>query len=245
MKERISMNRRAKKTTLRILSAGAARSVSERIAAELASETGCEVKATYGAVGAIKARVLDGEPVDVIILSAPLIEEFAASGHLADGSQRDLGTVGTGVAVRAGTPLPDVSDTRVLRGNMLAANRIVCPDPEIATAGNIVMRAVELLGISEVRPRMTFLPDGHAAMHWLARSRGLLEMGLTQTTEILANKGVTWVGPLPEALQIKTIYAAGLAAKARNPYDAKEFIARLIAPAARPMLQATGFEFKD
>jgi len=244
MKERISMSRPVKRPTLRILSAGAAQFVSEKIASELASETGCEVKAAYGAVEAIKARVLDGEPVDLIILSAPLIEELAASGHLADGSQRDLGTVVTGVAVRAGTPLPDVSDTRVLRGNMLAAKRIACPDPEIATAGKVVMRAVDLLGISEiVRRRIRFFPNGFATMNWLAQSRGLLEMGVTQKTEILANGGVIWVGPLPDTLQMRTTYAAGLAAKARNPYDAKEFIARLIVPTARPMLQAAGFEF--
>jgi hypothetical protein len=36
--------------------------------------------------------------------------------------------------VRAGTPRPDVRDTRVLRGNLLAATRIVCPDPAFATA---------------------------------------------------------------------------------------------------------------
>ena len=239
------MTRRAGKTTLRILSAGAAQSVAERIAAQVASETGCEVKADYGAVGAMKARVLGGEPVDVVILSAPLIEELAVSGHIADGSQRHLGTVGTGVAVRAGTPLPDVSDTRVLRGNMLAANAIACPDPSVATAGRIVLRAVELLGIGEVRARMRFFPNGYAAMSWLAQSRGPLEMGLTQNTEILANKGVTYVGPLPEELQMKTVYTAGLAAKARNPYDAKEFITRLIAPAARTMFQAAGYEFKD
>ena len=132
--------------TIRILSAGAAQSITEKIAARFTAETGCEVTAAYGAVGAMKSRVVGGEPVDVVILSAPLIEELAASGHLADGSRRDLGTVGTGVAVRAGTPLPDVSSSRVLRGNLLAANRIVCPDPEIATAGKVVMRAIELLG---------------------------------------------------------------------------------------------------
>ena len=34
----------------------------------------------------------------------------------------------------AGTPLPDVSSAHVLRGNMLAATRILCPDPAVATA---------------------------------------------------------------------------------------------------------------
>lgn len=229
---------------LRILSAGAAQSVTESISAQFTSETGCEVKAAYGAVGAMNARVVGGEPVDVVILSGQLIDDLLASGHLAAGSRVDLGTVGTGVAVRAGTPLPEVSSIRCLRGNLLAANRIVCPDPAVATAGKIVMRALELLGIGgEARSRLQFFPNGYAAMQWLAASGGLLEMGITQNTEILANKGVTYVGPLPQELQMKTVYAAGLAARAENTEAAENFITRFAGPSARRMLEAAGYEF--
>jgi len=187
--------------------------------------------------------VLAGEPVDVIILSAALLEELASSGHVMSGTRRDLGTVGTGVAVRAGTPLPDVSSSRALRGNLLAARRIVFPDPEIATAGKIVMRALQTLGIADdVAARLQRFPNGYAAMRWLGQSAGLLEMGITQTTEILANKGVTYSGPLPAELQMKTVYSAGVAAAAQNPEAAREFIARLTAPGSRAMLEAAGYE---
>jgi molybdate transport system substrate-binding protein len=229
---------------LHILSAGAAQSVTQRMSKQFTGDTGREVKAAFGAVGAMKARVVAGEPVDVVILSAPLIEELIASGLLVGGTRRDLGTVGTGVAVSAGTPPPDISSTRALRDNLLAAQRIVCPDPAIATAGKIVMRALEILGIGEeVRPKIQLFPNGYAAMASLAESRGPFEMGITQTTEILGNKGVTYAGPLPAELQMKTVYAAGLAANAQNPEAARDFIARLVAPAARSMLEAAGYEF--
>jgi molybdate transport system substrate-binding protein len=228
---------------LRILSAGAAQSAVERIGARFRRETGRAIEADFGAVGAMKARMIAGEPVDAIILTAPLVEELAASGHVVPGSRRDLGTVGTGVAVRAGTPLPDVSDARVLRGNLQAARRIVCPDPAIATAGKVVLRALEIMGIGEqVRPRMRFFPNGYAAMRWLAQSPGLLEIGITQTTEILANAGVTYVGPLPAELQMKTVYAAGIAARAQIPETAGDFLARLTAADARTVLRDAGFE---
>jgi molybdate transport system substrate-binding protein len=109
--------------------------------------------------------VIAGEPVDVIVLTGALIDELAASGHVAAGSRRDLGTVATGVAVRAGTPLPDVSEVRKLRGNLLAATRVVCPDPATATAGKAVMQVLGRLGIlAEVQPRMQYFPNGYAAM---------------------------------------------------------------------------------
>ena len=229
---------------IQILSAGAAQSVAEHIATPFKRETGCDVQAAFGAVGAMKARVIGGEPADAIVLTAALIEELIASGHVVAGSRRDLGTVGTGVAVRAGTPLPDVAVGARLRGSLLAAERILCPDPAVATAGKVVMRALELLGIvDEMRSRLQFFPNGYAAMHQLASGSRPLEIGITQTTEILANKGVTYVGPLPAELQMKTVYSAGVAAGAKNPDAARQFIARLTAPEARATLEAAGYEF--
>ena len=231
---------------LRILSAGAAQAVVERIATAYTSETGNGVKAEFSAVGAMKARVIAGEPVDVIVLTGALIDELAVSGHVTAGSCSDLGTVATGIAVRAGTPLPDVSEARKLRGNLLAATKVVCPDPATATAGKAVMQVLGRLGIvAEVQPRMQYFPNGYAAMKWLVESRGMLEMGITQVTEILPNPGVTYVGPLPGDLKIKTVYSAGLAVRAQNAEEAMDFIARLTAPASRAILAKAGYEFDE
>ncbi len=228
--------------TIRILSGGAAQAVVERIAVDFERDTGHHIRGEFSAVGAMRDKVVAGEPVDVVILTAPLIDELIGKG-LVTGARADLGRVGTGVAVRAGTPLPDVSSVKALRGNILAATRIVCPDPAVATAGKVVMSMLDRLGITtEVRGRLKFFPNGYAAMGWLGSSTGTLEMGVTQMTEIRANKGVTLAGPLPDELQAKAIYSAGLAAGAGNPEAAREFIARLMAPEARPVLAEAGFE---
>ena len=229
-----------------VLSAGAAQAVVENIAAAYTRETSNGVKADFGAVGAMKARVVGGEAVDVIILTGALIDELIASGHVVAGSRSDLGKVGTGVAVRAGTDVPDVSSAQALRGSLLAASRIVCPDPATATAGKVVMGVLERLGIGDqVMPRMQHFPNGYAAMEWLGNSRGSREIGITQITEILANKGVTYAGPLPGELQTKTIYSAGLSAGAAEPAAGREVIARLAAPTARSVLEKAGYEFDD
>jgi molybdate transport system substrate-binding protein len=229
--------------TIRVLSAGAAQAVFERIAATWTRGTGHEVRADFSAVGAMKARVLAGEPVDVIVLTKAMIDELSAAGHVVPGSRADLGKVGTGVAVRAGTPLPDVSNARVLRGNLLAAAKLVCPDPATATAGKVVMQVLERLGLAEtMKPRLQFFPNGYAAMQYLAGSRAPYEMGITQITEILANPGVTYVGPLPGDLQVKTVYSVGLATRAGQQSAAREFIARLTSPGGRKALATAGYE---
>ena len=229
--------------TIRILSGGAAQAVVERITPVFERDTGHTVTAEFSAVGAMAAKLVAGEPADIVILTAALIDELTAKDWVVPGPRGDLGRVGTGVAVRAGAPLPNVSNIPALRGNMLAATCIVCPDPAVATAGKVVMAVLERLGIAdEVRPRMRYFPNGYAAMGALASGSGALELGITQITEILANKGVTRAGPLPHELQAKTVYSAGLAVRAQQPRAAREFLARLTAPAARLIFAAAGFE---
>lgn len=228
---------------LRLLSAGAAQAVCERIIDEFQRDTGHEVEAAFGAVGAMKARMAGGEPTDLIILSAPLIQDLVSAGMVAVSSVRDIGKVGTGVAVRAGTPLPEVRTREALRGNILAASVIVCPDPATATAGKIVMKLMERLGVAtQVEDRMQFFPNGYAAMKWLSESSGNMELGITQNTEILPNKGVTWVGALPDEFQMKATYTAGVAAKGMQPELAREFVRRLTAESFRPQLREAGYE---
>ena len=229
--------------TLRILSAGAAQAVTERIVEAFKRDTGSEVTAAYGAVGAMKARVTGGEAVDVIILTRTMIDELAAGGWVEPGSRIDLGTVGTGVAVRAGTRAPDISTAGALRAAILASTRIVCPDPAIATAGKVVMSMMEKLGVAaEVQSRMQFFPNGYAAMGWLGASGGVGELGITQVTEIVPNKAVTYAGPLPDEFQMKAVYSAGVAAKAAQTKLARDFVGRYAAPGARALLEEAGYE---
>jgi molybdate transport system substrate-binding protein len=158
------------------------------------------------------------------------------------GSRADLGRVGTGVAVRAGTPRPDVRSIEALRGNILAARRVLCPDPAVATAGKVVLKVLAQLGVAEqVMPRLQYFPNGYAAMADLAQGDGLLEMGITQVTEILANPAVTLAGPLPQEVQNMAVYTAALAVRSTHPERSREFIRRLTGFSAQPVLSAAGF----
>jgi molybdate transport system substrate-binding protein len=156
-----------------------------------------------------------------------MIDELAAAGLVQQGSRFDLGKVGTGVAVRAGVAAPSTETAEELRDSVRAAGKVVCPDPAIATAGNVVMALMDKLGVAdEVRDRMQFFPNGYAAMNWLAAQGGDRDLGITQVTEILPNKGVTYAGPLPDAFQMKTVYSAGIAARAAEGQLAADFIRR-------------------
>lgn len=233
-------------TTLNILSAGAAQAVVQTVIADFKRDTGHDAVADFGAVGAIKAKALSGNggtPVDMIVLTNTMIDELIASGFVVAG-RFDLGKVGTGVAVRAGVAKPDVASADSLRAVLRAASVITFPDPAVATAGKIVMTCLEKLGIAaEVKGRLKFFPNGNAAMNWLATQGDEKAIGITQNTEILPIKGVTYVGPLPEAFQAKATYSAGCVANSAHKAEVKEFVTRLTSAAAKPMLIAAGYEF--
>jgi molybdate transport system substrate-binding protein len=227
---------------LYILSAGAAQAVIERTIDAFTRDTGHTVVADFGAVGAMKAKMTGGARADVIVLTAPLIDELISEDWVKPGSRHDLGRVGTGVAVRAGTTPPDVSTPDSLKAALLAASTIAFPDPAVATAGKVVMQMFERLGVVDaLRDRVHHTPNGYAAMKWLAATKGG-EMGITQISEILPNPGVTLAGPLPDAYQMKAMYSAGLASRSTVADAAAAFIARLTDPAARPMLAKAGYE---
>ena len=231
---------------LNILSAGAAQAVVQTVIADFNRDTGNQVAADFGAVGAIKARALSGNggvPLDVIVLTDFMIDELIASGLVAAG-RFDLGKVGTGIAVRAGAAKPNVANADTLRETLRAASVITFPDPAVATAGKIVMTCLEKLGIAaEVKDRLKFFPNGNAAMNWMAANGDARAIGITQNTEILPIKGVTYVGPLPDEFQAKATYTAGCVANSAHSAEARNFISRLTSPAARPMLAAAGYEF--
>ena len=231
---------------LNILSGGAAQSVVNALAGDFRAATGYELACTFSAVGEMKAKLLAGAPADLIILTQALVAELAAGGRVLPDSRADLGRVRTGVAMRAGDPLPDIASAGALRGTLLAAEGIYFPDPHKATAGIHFARVLDSLGIrSEVEPRLRTYPNGATAMRALAQAAGARLVGCTQVTEINNTPGVVLAGLLPREFELATVYSAGVCAAAVSPAAARRFIGLLTGEASRALRMNAGFELSD
>jgi molybdate transport system substrate-binding protein len=227
-------------TRLQVLSAGAAQGV----VGALAGQAGYEISGSFGAVGAMREKLLAGEPADLVILTRALIEALAGDGKVLADSRADLGTVRTGVAVRAGDVDPRIGTAQGLRAALLAADAIYCPDPEKATAGIHFVKVLEGLGIRpQVAGRLRAHPNGAAAMRELAASRDARPIGCTQITEILDTPGAALAGPLPAQFELATVYSAAVGARASDPAAARRFIALLASETTRDLRRSAGFEF--
>lgn len=227
---------------LKLLSGGAAQGLVTALAPRFKAETGCDIDGSFGAVGAMRDRLLGGAPADLLILTSALISELTGQGHVAAGSASDIGTVLTAVAVRGTDPAPAVGDAQGLRAALLAADAIYFPDPTLATAGIHFAKVLDRLGIAaDVAPRLQTFPNGATAMRALAAATGKRPIGCTQVTEILNTPGVQLVAPLPKEFELATVYTAGVCTKAALPEQALSLAALLTADATRAARERAGF----
>jgi molybdate transport system substrate-binding protein len=230
-------------TVLHLLSGGAAQGIVGALEEDFRMATGAIVRGTFGAVGAMRDLLLAGEPCDAIILTAPLIAALETAEHVSPGTAAPLGRVRTGVAVRAGEPLPAIADGEALRATLLAATGLYFPDPELATAGIHFVKVLRELGIHDVvRSRLHPFPNGATAMRALAKATGVGLVGCTQVTEIKYTPGVIMAGPLPAGFELSTVYTVAVCSAARLPELAWRFAEMLSGPATRALREAAGFE---
>jgi molybdate transport system substrate-binding protein len=228
--------------TLVVLSGGAAEGLVGALAPRFKAEAGCEIDGTYGAVGAMRAKLLAGAPADLLILSRALIDELMRQGRVVPGSAVDIGTVATAIAVRGGDPAPAVGDADELRAALQAAGEVYLPDPRQATGGIHFAGVLDRLGIAvELAPRLRPFPNGMTAMRALAASTGARPIGCTQVTEIVATPGVSLVGPLPDPLGLVTVYTAAVYTGAALPEEAHALAGLLAGSGAREVRRRVGF----
>jgi molybdate transport system substrate-binding protein len=228
---------------VKLLSGGAAQALVAEVASRFKDETGLGIEGTFGAVGAMKARLLGGEPIDLLILTRAIIDALAADRHVDPATIADIGVVRTGVAVRESDPVPQVGNPGDLRGALLAADAIYSPDQKLATAGIHFAKVLDALGIAgETAGRLHTFPNGATAMRALAASEFRRPIGCTQVTEILATPGLTLADVLPAAFGLATVYSAGVTRRAANAAAARHLIAMLTSGEMRHRRERLGFE---
>ena len=108
---------------LKILSGGAAEGLVAALARDFKAQTGLGIDGSFGAVGVQRDKFLAGEAADLLILTGPIIADFAARGLIDADTVTDIGVVKTGVAVRAADPMPPLTSAEDLRNALLATSK--------------------------------------------------------------------------------------------------------------------------
>ena len=103
-----------------VLSAGAVEPGLKPASLAFEKGTGHTVKIAFAPAPQIRTRIAGGETWDVVIAPPAVLDELAKLGTI-ENERVTLGRVGMGVAVRAGAPMPDISNVEALKRSVLAA----------------------------------------------------------------------------------------------------------------------------
>jgi molybdate transport system substrate-binding protein len=223
---------------LRLISSMATKKLLAELLADYTAATGQAVELeSVGGVDAAR-RVQAGEAFDIVALADNAIDQLATAGQVLAGSRIDLVTSGVAVAVRAGTPRPDISTEAAVRAAVLAARTL---GYSTGPSGVQLARLFERWGIADaIRPRIVTPPPGIAVGALIAR--GEVELGFQQLSEMLGVDGIDIVGPLPDAIQITTTFSAGIASTCTQPDAARALLTHLASPACDATKRRQGME---
>ena len=228
---------------LQVLCAGAARGLVESVTPRFFAQTGVRIAGRFGAVGAMKEALMSGVPCDVLIVTDAMLRALRDNGAIEAGSLASIGKVRTGVASRAGEPLPDIGSADALKNALIAAAEIYLPDLEKSTAGAHVASVLERLHVREaLAPKLAIFANGATAMAALAERGAVGSLGCTQVTEILYTPGLALAGVLPEPFDLATVYGAAVSETSYDPVLAASLIALLCGAETASLRRDRGFD---
>jgi len=229
-------------TRLNILISGGFSSAYEQLLPEFQRTTGITVATGSGASQGtgpqtIAAQLARGVPADVVILSREGLHELIAANRVAAGTELDLAQVPLGVAVRAGTPKPDVGNVEAFKQLLLKANAVAVPG---STGGIWLMNnLLPRLGIAG-KINATMAPRGTDATRMVAA--GDVDLAVMPVSEILHAAGVDFAGSLASEIQFVQVFSAAVVAGSEETEASRRLIEFLASAGAADAIRKSGME---
>jgi molybdate transport system substrate-binding protein len=223
---------------IKVLSDGPLRPALMPIAEAFRRDSGHEVEYVFGTSPVVHKKVADGETADVLIIQPNFVAELVKSGKVVPGEHPVIGRVGFGLAARADAPAQDISTIETFRQVLLNADSLIFNN---VASGNYFATVLERLNISEaVKVKVVRIPPA-AVFERIKEGKGN-DIGVGTIPQIIADKNLRLIGPLPAGLQSHIVYTAALMSDAPSPKAAKAFIAFLASPAATSVFAANAVE---
>jgi molybdate transport system substrate-binding protein len=223
---------------MKILCTNGVKAVTAELVPAIQRDKGLAAEVVYGSTALLLDKIKRGETGDLAILSAEAIDGLIAQDTLVGGSRVDLAKSGIGVAVRRGTVAPDISTPEALAAALKAAKAVAYSRTGIS--GQYMPDLFKKLGIAdEIAPKAVIPSAGTVGD---AVAHGDADIGLQQISELLPIGGIKVAGPLPAAVQLITVFSAGVFTTAEEPRAARMMMQELTANATREVYAAKGLE---
>ena len=228
---------------IRVITSGAFTEAYKKLVPIYEAASGNKVISAFGAsIGnapdSIPSRFARGEKFDLVILSDGGLEALMKEGKLVPGSRVDLARSQIGVAVRKGTPHPDISTVEALKQSLLNAKSVAYSAS--ASGTYLSTELFPKLGIAE-QMKVTAQKIMSERVGAVV-ARGDAELGFQQVSELIYFKELDLVGTLPDAVQQTIFFSAGLVQGSSEQETAKQLVRFFTSPAVADMVRSTGLD---
>lgn len=228
----------AQASDVKVLASGAVKEAALELFPQFEKASGHKVAVTWAGTVDIKKKVAAGEVFDLVIVAGPELDGFIKEGKIAAGSKVDIVRSSIGVAVRPGTPKPDLSSGDGLKKALIAAKSV---GYSTGPSGVYMQQLFEKMGIADVIKAKAKQTGPGTPVATVIRS-GEAEIGFQQVSELIHETGVDFLGPIPADVQKTTVFSSGVFASAKAPTEARLLQKYLTAPAAAPAIKKHGLE---
>ena len=223
---------------IRVLSSVGIKAVIEVLGPQFEQKTKHKVTTVFDLAGVLKTRIEGGEPFDVAILTAPLVDELVSKGKVSAATRTDVARVGLGLMIRAGAPKPDVSTVEAFRKTLLGAKSITYVTT--GASGVAFLATIDKMGIADaIKAKAKPAANGDQVNANILS--GASDLAVLPISEILPVKGAELGGVFPSGAQTYVVMAAGVNASAKSNV-AREFIAHLMAAPNSAVIRDKGME---
>lgn len=225
---------------MKVLSSIAVQPAVEALLPRFVAETGIRPEIEWNTAPAFVKRLQAGERADLLILNRAGMDTMQRDGRIA--SEVTLASSPAAMAVKAGTPHPDISTGDALKRTLLAARALSYTDPAAGGASGIhFAKVIEKMGIAaEVNAKNRFPPAG--GLSGLFLPTGEVEIAIQQVPELIQVPGIEIVGPLPKPYDLVTVFVAGIEKSSAKARDAQALVDFLRSPAAISVFREKGLE---
>jgi molybdate transport system substrate-binding protein len=227
---------------LQVIATGVYEHALKDLAALFKARTGQGVAFIITNAGGVAAKLDANAAADVVMTSSAGIDSLAAKGRVVGATKIDVGGMRLGVAVKSGTPVPDIKTSAALREVLRAAPAVASIDPHGGgTSGPFIDKLLERLGVAhQVRAKGILCATGADVVRAVASGRA--SIGMTQAAELIGLPGLAFAGFLPDDLQLVTVYSAAVTANGKFPAAAAAFIAFITGPDGAERLRSSGWD---
>jgi ABC-type molybdate transport system, periplasmic component len=227
--------------SITVIAVGAVKHTLPEIARAFSEQFDCNVEFSFNTAGVTRSKVEAGDAADILVTVAEDLPAMRQKALIGADRPVELGVMRMGMAIRTGDKAPDIATPAAFKQALEQARSISYANPASGASTGVHFDALlRRLNVDDsLRKKSVLTQGGLAAIQAVVERKS--DLGFTLVSEIRGTKGVILAAPLPEELQLVSVYSGAVLA-GKNSRKVAEFMTFLAGEFAKSRFAASGFQ---